>query len=227
MRLKIFHKRITAEKSLLIVANLLPVYGVWFAGWPAVEVFYVYIFESVIAGLLTLTKMTITGSIKREDTWENNGRKTLQPFWLFLFFFFIHYGFFITIQLFMFLKVIPGKEIGLFDFVTHYFSYISLNGLIMLCLFTIGYAYKNLYGFVVSGAYRSASLMALMFEPYSRIFIQQFTVILGSFFLLFNGGKLFILVFSFARIVFEVLLDYERRIQLMLRRNQERSNSRS
>jgi hypothetical protein len=67
-----------------------------------------------------------------------------------------------------------------------------------------------------------------MFEPYLRVFIQQFTVILGSFFLLFNAGKLFILVFALARIAFEVLLQYDVKIKEALSNlNQERSSSHS
>ncbi|MFM9911056.1 MAG: DUF6498-containing protein [Chitinophagaceae bacterium] len=34
-----------------------------------------------------------------------------------------------------------------------------------------------------------------MFEPYGRIFIQQFTVMAGNFFLGFGASKIFMLVF--------------------------------
>jgi hypothetical protein len=47
-----------------------------------------------------------------------------------------------------------------------------------------------------------------MFQPYGRIFIQQITVILGSTFLSFGAGKLFILVFAFIKIFFEVIVDF-------------------
>lgn len=171
--------------------------------------------------------MTITGSLKRKDAWENGGIKTQQPFWFFLLFFCVHYGMFITIQLLLFLNVIPGQNIGLIDFISNYTSYIGPNGLLMLTLFVIGYGYRNLFGFIATGSYKKASLVALMFQPYARIFIQQFTVIVGSFFLLFNGGKVFILVFALARIVFEVFYEYERRIIYLVQKSHDRSNSHS
>ena len=50
--------------------------------------------------------------------------------------------------------------------------------------------------------------MGLMFEPYIRIFIQQFTVILGSLFLSFGAGKVFIIIFAMIKIAFELFIDY-------------------
>ena len=52
-------------------------------------------------------------------------------------------------------------------------------------------------------------MMQLMFQPYGRIFIQQFTVILGSMFLTFGAGKIFILVFAAVKIYFEVFVNYD------------------
>jgi hypothetical protein len=51
--------------------------------------------------------------------------------------------------------------------------------------------------------------MEVMFQPYIRIFIQQVTVILGSMFLTFGAGKIFILIFAAIKIFFEVFLNYE------------------
>ena len=48
-----------------------------------------------------------------------------------------------------------------------------------------------------------------MFQPYMRIFIQQFAVILGSMFLVFGAGKIFILVFAFVKIAFAVYVNDE------------------
>ena len=52
-----------------------------------------------------------------------------------------------------------------------------------------------------------------MFQPYGRIFIQQVTVILGSMFLSFGAGKIFILVFAAIKIFFEVFIDFENLIK--------------
>ena len=52
-------------------------------------------------------------------------------------------------------------------------------------------------------------MMILMFQPYGRIFIQQFTVLLGSIFLSLGGGKIFIMIFAFIKIIFEIFINYE------------------
>jgi hypothetical protein len=54
-----------------------------------------------------------------------------------------------------------------------------------------------------------------MFQPYGRIFVQQVTVILGSMFLSFGAGKVFILVFALIKIFFEVIVDFD----LIIRRS--------
>jgi hypothetical protein len=51
--------------------------------------------------------------------------------------------------------------------------------------------------------------MLLMFQPYLRIFVQQITVLLGSMFLVFGAGKIFILVFAMVKIFFELYVNYE------------------
>jgi hypothetical protein len=53
-------------------------------------------------------------------------------------------------------------------------------------------------------------MMLLMFQPYGRIFVQQITVIVGSIFLSFGAGKIFILIFAAIKIFFEVFVNYDR-----------------
>jgi hypothetical protein len=63
--------------------------------------------------------------------------------------------------------------------------------------------------FVITGQYKIIPMMILMFQPYMRIFIQQVTVILGSIFLLFGAGKIFITVFALVKIFFELCINYD------------------
>ena len=65
-----------------------------------------------------------------------------------------------------------------------------------------------LVDFIFTCKYKTATLVGLMFEPYIRIFIQQFTVILGSIFLTFGAGKVFIIIFAMIKIAFELFIDY-------------------
>ena len=55
---------------VVIAANLLPVYGVWFLGWSAVDVFIVYALETLIAGFVTVLKLGVLTLHRRTDTWQ-------------------------------------------------------------------------------------------------------------------------------------------------------------
>jgi len=207
-----FKKKLSQSDYLLIVANLVPVYGVLFLGWNAREVFIVYCFETIIIGFFTLLKLAITGVIRKTDVWEYGGNITKQPFWLFMLFFLVHYGMFVAIQMslfFAFSGIGKDDNISIFNFFSKWPELITNETYIMLGVFIVSYAFRNITEFILSGEYRTASLRFLMFQPYGRIFIQQFTVLLGSIFLGFGAGKIFIIIFAGIKIAFEIFVDYE------------------
>ena len=79
----------------------------------------------------------------------------------------------------------------------------------MLCGFIVSYLLRSFLPFVINGEYKTISMARVMFQPYGRIFIQQFTVILGSMFLELGWGKGFILVFALAKIFFEIYVNLD------------------
>ena len=82
-------KKLTQGDWSLIIANLIPVIGVWFFNWSAKEVFLVYCLETIIIGLFTLLKLLITGLLVRpKDVWQNQEAVSKQPFWFFMLFFY-------------------------------------------------------------------------------------------------------------------------------------------
>ena len=52
-----FKRKLTISDFFLIVVNLVPLYGVWFEGWDAKQVFIVYCLETVIIGIINVVKM--------------------------------------------------------------------------------------------------------------------------------------------------------------------------
>jgi hypothetical protein len=196
----------------LILANLVPVAGVLFLNWNVKEVFLVYCLETIIIGLFTLLKLLITGIIKKKDDWQNGGTTFKQPFWLFMLFFLVHYGMFVAIQMGLFFTVSGiGNQHGItfFNFISKWPTLLTGDTYFMLSVFIFGYGLRMINEFILSGEYRTASLGYLMFQPYGRIFIQQFTVITGSMFLSFGAGKIFIILFAAIKIFFEVFVDFE------------------
>ncbi len=217
--------KLTQGDYFLIAANLLPVAGVWEWGWSPKEVFLVYCLETVIIGIFNLIKLGIVTIIRKEDTWYNNGGTSQQSGLLFMFFFLVHYGFFVAIQMGIFFGVSgigEGSGISFFNFFAKLPSLLSKDSLFLLGAFIFCYMFKMLMDFILSGEYKTISMTRLMFQPYGRIFIQQFTVIVGSMFLSFGAGKVFILIFALIKIAFEIIFNLERYIDKGMKEAEEK-----
>ncbi len=210
-----FKKKLTQGDIFLIVANLVPVYGVWFEGWSAVEAFIVYALETMIIGIITIMKILAVTLFRGKDDWYNEGRSQQVSGLFFIAFFILHFGLFALVQTTIFSQAagITPRGSGMTHFFFHWYEYINRDIGIMLIAFGIGHLAKNFIPFIISGQYKTASMMLIMFQPYGRIFIQQFTVILGSMFLSLGFGKGFILVFALAKTFFEVAVDFDRIIE--------------
>jgi hypothetical protein len=207
-----FKRTLTQSDIFLIAANLLPVIGVWFFGWDPKEVFIVYCLETIIIGLFNLLKMGIATAYRKTDIWYNAGTQTRVSGIVFMLFFLVHYGVFVAIQMGLFFGVSgigDQYNIGFFSFFFKWPQLIGKDAWIMIGAFIISYGYKTVSEFLVTGQYKVVPLSLLMFQPYARIFVQQVTVILGSMFLVFGAGKIFILVFALVKIAFEVYINYE------------------
>ncbi len=204
-------RKLTWNDLLIIAANLVPVIGVWFFGWSAVEAFIVYALETLLVGVITVLKLLTLTIYRRTDTWYNHGNKMMVGGLFFILFFIVHYGMFAAIQTTIFSQVagIVPKNKGMMHFFFHWYEYVNREILIMLGGMAVSHLARVFIPFLVNGEYKKASMMRVMFEPYGRIFIQQITVIVGSMFLSFGLGKVFILIFAAVKTIFEVLVDYE------------------
>ena len=215
-----FKRKFTAGDYLLIIVNLIPLYGVWFEDWNASQIFLVYCLETVIIGIINVLKMAcVTLFVRKKDTWENGGSSTMQSGWFFIFFFIVHYGFFVFIQTQLFFSVSGLIPDG--SFIKNYSKIPGLlgdNGKLMLLIFVAYYTLQNIFDFFLSGNYKTISMGRLMFEPYMRIFIQQFVVILGSLFLGFGADKIFILIFIIIKIFFELFVNFNRLLAITEKR---------
>ena len=215
-----FKRKLSVSDLLLIVVNLIPLYCVLFEGWNASQVFLVYCLETVIIGLINVLKMVcVTLFVKKMDTWQNGGSSTMVSGWFFIFFFMMHYGFFVFVQTQIFFNVSGLMPNG--SFFMNYKKIPELlgdNGKLMLLIFLVYYSVHTFLDFFMTGNYKTISLGRLMFEPYIRIFVQQFVVILGSMFLSFGAGKIFILIFVIVKIFFELFVNYNRLLDVAEKR---------
>lgn len=209
-------RNISPSEYFLIAANLLPVIGVFAWNWNPHEVFIVYCAETIIVGLITLAKMGIVTVFRKEDKMQTRSGKKI-PSGLFLMLFFIfHFGMFVAIQMGIFFSITGIAEKSGINFFSFFYKWPSLlhnDGLVMIGVFFFCYGLKMIVDFIFTKAYQTTSLVEIMFAPYIRVVVQQFTVIFGGMFLMFGAGKLFILIFAILKIIIELFIDYERMIK--------------
>jgi hypothetical protein len=204
--------KLTPSDILLIAVNLLPVAGVWFWGWSAVEAFIVYALETLIIGIITIFKLAVASFAKGNNEWPANGKVTRQSGIFFILFFIAHFGIFAAVQTAIFsqsAKITPPGS-GMFHFFFNWYTYINKDIALMLLAFVISNLVRTFIPFIRNEQYKTTPMILLMFQPYGRIVIQQFTVILGSMFLQFGLDKIFILIFVVIRIFFELFVNYEK-----------------
>jgi hypothetical protein len=204
-------RKLTRGDYFAILANLVPVFGVWFLGWSGTDVFIVYALETLIVGMLVLLRMAVITMARGKDLWYNQGTATPVSGLFFMVFFTMHYGLFAAVQTAIFSQsanIIPPGG-GMLHFFFNWYTYITPDIAIMLGVFVVSYLFRSFVPFIVSGQYKTIPMMLVMFQPYGRIFIQQFTVILGSMFLTFGFDKGFIFVFAMAKILFEVYFNFD------------------
>lgn len=218
-------RKLTAADYFLIFVNLIPLYGVWFEDWSASQVFLVYCLETVIIGVINVVKMAcVTIFVRSKDVWENGGTTSMQSGWFFIFFFIAHYGFFVLVQTQIFFGVSGiGDDASFFGKYARVPALLGDNGKLLLLIFITYYTLQNIFGFFVNGAYKTISLGRLMFEPYMRIFVQQVVVILGSIFLSFGAGKVFILIFIVVKIFFELFVNFGRFLDIAERKAKQKN----
>ena len=211
-------RKLSTADIFTILINLVPLWGVWFNGWNPKQMFLIYCVESIIVGLFNILKMLIVTQIKKKDIWNEDSGAMMSGYF-FIFFFIIHYGFFVSMQLMFFFgssKIIdvtnPLKALLAIPSVMDNYTRALLWGFVGI------YALRMIIDFIFSGEYRTISLGRLMFSPYMRIFVQQFVVIIGGFILTFGAGKVFMLIFVTVKIFFEVIMNYDRVLQLAEKR---------
>lgn len=195
---------------ILILMNLIPAYGVLFDGWDAFDVVFIYVAETIIIGLLNIFKMAFASTIDAGSKPKSPIMLLALKFFMIPFFIF-HYFFFVMVQnifLFVFLK---GRDMeDLFGIPMSFWEVLSTNnfeiGLTVMSIFG-SHLYSFLFNYIGNKEYEKIGLPILMFQPYIRIFIQQFVVIVGIILMtIFNTPTVFVLILVFLKIIVDATM---------------------
>lgn len=149
-----------------------PLVGVFVFGWSAAEWVLFWFFDTVIVGVVNIPRILAARAAPGEGESEGGPIGTAV-------FFVAHYGFFVALQ-FLFLAGLTGG-IEVFEFVGRR----DVLGALATALFieSADFAHRTLR--LAERDHYSPT--GQMFRPYPRIFVQQFTVILGAWIGLLAG----------------------------------------
>ena len=144
-----------------------------------ITILFVYFLETIIIGVFNALKMFCTIQLG-----NSKGYGTIV-------FFLFHYGFFIAIQsIFAFAIFSMGDAVVFkepFDLIHNYGIILHLQDIkyaLPAIIFT--HLGKFFTDFLGHQKYLKFDIQEIMFSPYVRIFIQQFVVILSSFFIIIS-----------------------------------------
>jgi uncharacterized protein DUF6498 len=184
---------------VLIAANLVPLFGLIFAGWNAFDMVFLYWLENVVIGFFNVCKLLSWGLLATPDFKSGEAFGTTPLSWkerllallsmIFLGgFFVLHYGLFTFVHgvfVLNLMKFGPGSGGGPvtspFDIASSGLDRVRGDLAIPFLSLVASHGFSFAYNFVFRREYARVHPMDLMQAPYGRVIIMHFTVIIGAF----------------------------------------------
>ncbi len=179
---------LTPTVILLIIANLIPLYGVFFLDWQVFPILFLFWMENVVVGVFNVFKMLLASPAK-PISWLT--KVFMIPFFCF------HYGMFTLVHgIFVFIVFGGYLELGA-DFPEKNVVFQAIRD------FQIGWAFLALLlshfvsfamNYIGKGEYKQANLNELMAQPYGRVVLLHLTILFGGFLVMELGSPVFALL---------------------------------
>jgi hypothetical protein len=174
----------------LVVANLIPLFGVLFLGWSVWNILVIYWLENGIVGVINVLKMSAatgeeaTGlpaalTINGQPA-SSMSKVGLIPFFIVHYgiFWFVHGIFVLTLPAFLSLASDTPMELGLGAVL---FAAVGL---------AVSHGLSFWWNFLRGGEYRRTTPAALMFAPYRRLVALHLTIIFGALAVMLTGAPI-------------------------------------
>ena len=176
--------RLTLPQLALLLANLIPVFGVLFMDWDVGAIIVLYWAENLVVGMYTILKMLVAGGYGAIGN---------------ILFFCVHYGGFAAIHGMFVLKLTeyagistlqtaetswPGPLVlaeKLYHLVGNILNAAPDEFLWVLLAMVLSHGVSFLLLFIGQDEYRVTTTSKLMRAPYQRVAILHITVIIGAF----------------------------------------------
>ena len=170
---------------ILILANLVPLFGVAFLDWSVFQVVMLYWTENIVIGLINLLKMARLdeAAMTRNLPISNQAAQALNLAQyagglklLFMPFFVVHYGLFCWVHG-RFVVSLLGDGAG-------YAQALSPTILLATAVLFISHLSSYRINYLANAERQSESLLTLMHRPYNRIVVMHLTILCGAFVML-------------------------------------------
>ena len=160
--------RLSASAVFLILANMVPIFGVLFLGWDALTILVLYWLESVIMGVLNIPKILACRSAE-----QSAGGAVFTNLFPAVFFTF-HYGMFTSVHGVFLAEMFGARPIieGLFSGGSFIWT---------ATIFLISHLASMVINFFGKKEYLGRNARRQMFSVYGRVFIMHIVVLLGGF----------------------------------------------
>lgn len=160
---------------VLIVTNMLPIFGVIFLDWKVFIVMSIFWTENVVIGIFNVLKMAFVTSA---NTGKQGKKSTLIPF------FCIHYGIFTLIHgilVFAIFGDIFEHDRLITGITDSYKILVNLQLAWAVLALAISHAVSYLVNYIAKGEWKKTTLEKLMVQPYIRVIILHITILFGGF----------------------------------------------
>lgn len=161
----------------LVLANLIPLFGVAFLGWSLLSMVFLYWLESAVIGFYTVVKLA------KVSGWQG------------IPFFIVHFGVFMLAHLIFILAIFgPRQPASAFPPLDLLLSTLKEVALAFVSLF-VSHGISFFYNFLGNREFEDTDTEALMRAPYERIILMHATVFVSGWLSLMTRASIYGLVF--------------------------------
>lgn len=191
----------TKENVFIWLSALYLLFFLFYGKISAIEILFAYFIETIIIGIFNALKMFCCAKFGNSKGYG------------FIFFFLVHYGFFVAIQSIFGFALFSFGETNLirepFQLVKNYTTIMNLDGILFaLPALIFTHLGKFFFDFLTNKKYMHFTTKEMLFKPYVRIIVQQFVVIFAFFFIvLSNAGLIAALLLIAFRLFIDLVLE--------------------
>ena len=177
-------RRVPASAVVLMVANLVPLGGVFFLGWSVFAILLLFWLENVIVGGFNVLRI-LCAQPDNPVIWVT--KVFLIPFFTF------HYGMFVTVHGIFVLALFGDGSLPTRGFPSpatflHAVQGAGIAPAAWALLLSHGISFA--FNYIGAGGFRTAEVAALMTRPYGRVMVLHVVIIVGGFLVKALGSPL-------------------------------------